>query len=156
MPQNMNRFSDLLATDHRIQVTVGLGVICHNGPPGCDIRINDVLQWTGILREPITVQTQVPLMQPISLQITMYDKTYHSELETAVFVDVLEIDQIDVSDHVLPLISYSNDQCVENQSLYLGFNGTWRLQIPGPFYRWWHTASGQGWLLEPITEQILD
>lgn len=30
---------------------------------------------------------------------------------------------------------------------HLSENGT--LTIPEPFYRWYHRASGQGWLLEP-------
>ena len=35
---------------------------------------------------------------------------------------------------------------------YLGKDGV--LSIPGPFYGWLHTASGQGWLLKPIKDEL--
>jgi hypothetical protein len=35
---------------------------------------------------------------------------------------------------------------------YLSKDGV--LGIPGPFYGWLHTASGQGWLLKPIKDEL--
>lgn len=32
-------------------------------------------------------------------------------------------------------------------------NGNWRVRHDEPFYRWWHRATGQGWLLEPLRSQ---
>jgi hypothetical protein len=33
---------------------------------------------------------------------------------------------------------------------YIDKLGIWNLNIPLPFYQWYHDISGQGWLLKPI------
>ena len=49
-----------------------------------------------------------------------------------VWIDHVAVDGIDITDHVY-------DQLASNNII----------QIPGPFYHWWHQVSGQGWLLWP-------
>ena len=156
MHRNMKNFSELLDTDLNLEVKIGVRNISHNGHPGCRIWINKTLLWHGVLDGATTVQAFVPLLDDISVQIEMHGKQYHSERETAVIIDTFDVDHIDVSKHVQDIIVYDNDQLVDNQSLYLGFNGVWRTDIPGPFYQWWHHVSGQGWLLRPLTTKVRD
>jgi hypothetical protein len=33
---------------------------------------------------------------------------------------------------------------------YIDQLGTWYLTIPAPFHQWYHTTSGQGWILNPV------
>lgn len=35
------------------------------------------------------------------------------------------------------------------QSSYLNEVSVWQVNIPAPFYAWYHQISGQGWLLKP-------
>lgn len=32
--------------------------------------------------------------------------------------------------------------------------GSWRMTLHEPFYRWHHRVTGQGWLLEPIKNEV--
>ena len=60
-----------------------------------------------------------------------------------------KIDDFDVVPMWTQLAKYSNDSNVTAPTNYLGFNGTWSLEITEPFYRWQHKITGQGWLLKP-------
>lgn len=146
----MKTFSDLLVTDQQLDVQLKIRPVCSNGAPGCKVGINGDVLWHGILEQPVTICAALPLLHDLYLKIELYNKIYHSELETAVVIDCIEVDGIDIGHHVQDLITYHNDQQVSNKSLYLGFNGDWEITVPGPFYQWWHRKSGQGWLLQPL------
>lgn len=49
-----------------------------------------------------------------------------------VWIYHVEVDGINITDHVYDQLTGQNV-----------------IQIPGPFYHWWHRVSGQGWLLWP-------
>jgi len=146
----MKNFSDLLVTDSRIDVILQLSAITENGVPGCGVSINDDVLWHGPLPDSITLEKRVHLHQPIQIDVSMWDKTYHSDRETAVVLHSLQLDGFEIVPGWTHVAKYHNDHAWDGATSYLGFNGTWSLHIPVPFYRWLHEITGQGWLLAPI------
>jgi hypothetical protein len=146
----MKNFLDLQATDLDIRVSVHALPVLDGGAPWLSLSINDRCCFNDWLEQPITVTSFVPLLEPIDISITMKHKVYSTE-ETAVKINSLQIDQFEVVPRWTHLASYHNDHDVQSPTSYLGFNGTWRLQIPEPFYQWRHRVTGQGWLLAPVT-----
>lgn len=145
----MKNFSDLLATDRSIDVILQLSAITQNGVPICCVEINHDVLWHTLLSDPITLQKQVNLHQQIDIEISMWGKTYCSDRETAVVLQSLQVDGFEIVPGWTHLASYHNDHDWCGATSYLGFNGTWSLHIPAPFYRWRHEITGQGWLLVP-------
>jgi hypothetical protein len=92
----------------------------------------------------------VPLLDPIKIEIGMSNKKYNQNLETAVIIDSVCIDGFEITPNYTHLANYQNERNIDNPTSYLGFNGVWKLTIPEPFYRWQHRVTGQGWLLEPV------
>jgi hypothetical protein len=150
----MHNFLDLLATKNIcLAVHLELHPIIHNGVPDLSISINNINHYQKPVSEVVTIDATVPLLDPLSVTLTMSGKKYCKTAETAVIVKSLMIDQIELTnfyDQCVPCITYQNDQNVDYQGFYLGFNGTWCFELDQPFYRWLHTATGQGWLLEPV------
>lgn len=145
----MNNFSDLLATDHRISVILVLASIADNGVPGCDVMINGRLFHQGPLRTTVEIITDIELLDPIDIQISLWGKVYSDTAETAILLRQVSIDGFPIIPDWTHLASYENDHHDGRPTGYLGYNGTWRLSIPEPFYRWRHKVTGQGWLLHP-------
>ena len=81
----------------------------------------------------------------------MSGKQYDQYRETAVIIDQLAIDGFDIIPTWTQLATYHNDHDSRGPTAYLGFNGTWRLQIDRPFYQWRHAVTGLGWLLAPTS-----
>jgi len=97
----------------------------------------------------VLIRHKIPLLEPVSIKILMFNKQYSELHETGIAIELLQIDQINLAPNYSQQISYVNDQQQPIQAFYLGYNGIWRFNIDEPFYRWWHRVSGQGWLLEP-------
>jgi hypothetical protein len=145
----MNRFSDILDIDLVLTVSVRLTAITGNGAPFCQLHINDRELFCDYVCSTIQAQTQVGLTDDIVISVKMSNKIYSIEKETAINIDCVTVDGLDITEHCYSIMSYDNDQQVTANTLYLGFNGDWKIQIPGPFHHWWHKCSGQGWLLTP-------
>ncbi len=146
----MKNFSELLDTDVKITVSVSVAPITDNGDPRAWIRINDRTLYHNRLAFPILAQIDVDLLDPIEIEIGMSDKIYDQNLETAVVIDSVCIDGFEIIPNFTHLAQYQNERNIDQPTSYLGFNGSWKLTIPEPFYRWQHRVSGQGWLLEPV------
>lgn len=144
-----NCLDQLDIEQHQLTVQLKLTGITDNGVPDVQVLINNVLAYSDALVDSITVCQTVPLLTPIDIQITLSNKTYSDTMETAVVIDSLTVDNLDMVPTCVDCICYSNDQNQNTQAFYLGFNGVWQFKIDEPFYRWWHRQSGQGWLLEP-------
>ena len=79
----------------------------------------------------------------------MNNKEYSAERETAVIIKNIQVDNIILIPKFEYLAEYINDHNNNDPTSYLGFNGTWILDINQPFYHWLHKHTGQGWLLTP-------
>ena len=146
----MKNFSELLDTDTKITILVSIRPVTDNGDPTAWIRINDCTLYNNTLPFPVFAQMDMPLLDPIKIEIGMSNKKYNQNLETAVIIDSVCIDGFEITPNYTHLANYQNERNIDNPTSYLGFNGVWKLTIPEPFYRWQHRVTGQGWLLEPV------
>jgi len=123
--------------------------ITHNGAPDLLVEVNQRVLFSGVLDQPATLTaTELDLPEPLLIKLTMSNKNYSADLETAVVIESFKIDDFEfVPDHT-HLFEYDNDHSNTQPTSYLGFNGVWSLSIPEPFYRWLHRATGQGWLID--------
>ena len=147
----MKKFLDLLAIDHKIDFSVSLEPVSHNGHPEFWVRVNEQMILEGTLTHGVKAQCAIGLLDPMVIEIGMKHKKYSEEKETAVIIQSINIDGFEIVPHWTHLAVYQNDHDHGSPTSYLGFNGTWRLAIPEPFYRWRHRVTGQGWLLVPST-----
>lgn len=145
----MNNFSDLLATEQRISLSIRLIPIVDNGDPVVTAAVNDRVLYSGRLSNPVTISNNFGLLEPLRISIELADKIYHETLETAVMIESILIDGKELAPRFCHLAEYINDQQKSSPTTYLGYNGIWSLVIDRPFYQWWHQVTGQGWLLEP-------
>ena len=147
----MNQFSDLLATDLAIDIEIKLQPVVQNGAPCVRIICNDCVLFDDQLQEEQMWKCSADMLGNIDLCIELSGKQYCAERETAVVIKSVKIDRFEIVPAWTHLVTYENDKNTTDPTSYLGFNGTWRLQIAEPFYRWRHRVTGQGWLLEPTT-----
>lgn len=145
----MNRFSDLLAIDSSIRLAIRLGVIHDNGYPTASLTVNDDVIRYQPLMDTVEHVVELPLLDPIKIEITMLDKQYSQHQETAVLIESVNIDGFEIVPGWTHLAEYHSERGLQGPTSYLGFNGTWKLSIPLPFYQWRHQITGQGWLLRP-------
>lgn len=128
MHPDIQTFSDLLAIDHTQMLDVRV-VLRANGDIKYQFKVNNDLvsstDWSKKypLRTPLTFSCEISEFVP-----------NHSGVDiVSVSVDGIEI---------LPLYAGRATPPVN----YLSFNGTWTFKISEPFYVWYHTISGQGWI----------
>ena len=146
----MKNYLDLLDIDNTvIDISVTLEPIVDNGAPNIKVLINSNQCYLGTLTEKTVINKTVPLLDTIAITIDLFDKQYSDKLETAVIISSISVDTHEIVNRYDIPISYSNDQHVDYQGFYLGFNGSWNLSINEPFYRWLHRVQGHGWILEP-------
>ena len=140
----MKNYSNLQDIDTRIDVRINIRPI---GQPNLWVRVNhNSIGYTG-LSDNVQLDYQVGLLDNINITMELYDKHYTTEYETAVIIDNIIIDNIEIIPRYDYLAEYINDHDNNNPTSYLGFNGKWSLTIDRPFYRWLHEHSGQGWLI---------
>jgi len=143
----MTVFSELLATEHSLTIKIQLSPIVDNGVPICAVRINDSVEYYGQLLDSITLVKQLSLLEIFDIKISMLDKRYSEERETAIIIKSILIDDFEIVPYYTHLAKYNNDHNYNQATSYLGFDGTWQLSIDRPFYQWQHQATNQGWLL---------
>jgi hypothetical protein len=147
----MNNFLDLLDTDPYIEIDICVSPCCDNGAPICQIQVNQTMLFDAHLTDIQQLTYRSNLLDPIKIQISMQGKIYSADRETGITLDQVSIDGFDIVPKWTHLAEYQNDHLVTDPVGYLGYNGTWTLDITEPFYRWRHRVTGQGWLLEPTT-----
>lgn len=145
----MKNFSELLATDAFVTITVAIESIGNNGDPTAWIIINGRKVYHNRLSFPVSASIEVPVLDPIEIEIGMSNKQYNEYAETAVVIRSVCIDDFEIVPNYTHLAQYQNERNIDSPTSYLGFNGVWRLSTVEPFYRWHHQVTGQGWLLEP-------
>jgi hypothetical protein len=145
----MNNFSDLLAIDQLIEVQLRIRPIMDNGAPHGRVKINQTVLFDDPVKECLDLSHKVHLQESILLKISMSEKIYCAEKETALIIEYVLIDGLEVMPKLEHLAVHHNEKNHTVPTCYLGFNGIWSLHITEPFYRWYHRATAQGWLLEP-------
>lgn len=133
----MKNYLDLRAIDTDLRLSIVTKTI---GNPNYVIKVNNTVVEN-------IIDYQLPLLEPIIIEVELYNKVYTLEYETAVIIERLSIDNIDLIPNYTHLADYINDHNNNNPTNYLGFNGKWTLTINRPFYHWLHQVQGQGWLL---------
>jgi hypothetical protein len=140
----MKRYSDLPATDALLPITMILEPV---GLPLVRVSINDTKFDNATLEKSIVITDFCRLLDPVAISVSLENKHYTLDYETAVIVRSLSIDNIEIIPKYNHLIDYQNDHNINPKTNYLGYNGKWTLTIDRPFYQWLHQVSGQGWLL---------
>ena len=140
----MNNYSEL--TDIETDLHVKLVLEPVGWPEVCvQIGKNNI---TGIMKEALDIECKMPINEPFSVEIELFNKEYKPDQETAIKIKMLSIDNTIILPGLEHQAQYVNDQNYTNPTNYLGFNGKWTLTFDRPFYQWLHQISGQGWLLE--------
>jgi hypothetical protein len=142
----MKNYSDLQATNYTLDVCVELAPV---GTPDVIVKVATVAGVidtfsTAALLDPVKLTYTLDLVDLFSIEIELRNKTYTLEYETAVIVQRITVDSIDIVPVFDRLASYVNDHNHTSPTSYLGFNGKWTLTFDRPFYQWihWHTAQG--------------
>lgn len=145
----MKTFSDLLDIDTpRVDVDIVVIPIIDNGSPMVDLTVNGNVIFSGELLEQKTFKYTCEILDKISVIVNFHGKHYSQEKETAVIIERLQVDKIDIVPDFNHLIEYRNDHNQEVYSNYLGYNGVWKFETHKPFYQWLHHATGKGWLID--------
>ena len=140
----MNSYLDLKDIDTRLLLCIELEPI---GTPTATVIIDNREYNYTRLTEYAVINQYIDLLTTFDIDVTLSNKHYTTEYETAVIIKRLSIDNIDIIPQYDYLAQYQNDHNNNNPTSYLGFNGKWTLTIDRPFYQWLHQAQGQGWLL---------
>jgi hypothetical protein len=134
----MKNYSDLRATSALVQIELTL----LNNP-------RYVVAVDGVAKSGTPISHWVKLDQPFSIEVTLLDKDYHAPTETAVVIDSITVDGINVIPAYTHLATYTNDHNYTSPTSHVGFVGKWLLTFDPNFYCWLHGATEQGWLLTP-------
>ena len=145
----MNNFSDLQVIDRYLTVGISLQPIFDADPPWVCLMCNGQVILDAPLYQSFVIDQFLPLLDPVTVSVTLKDKHYRQGQETAVLIERLCLDTIDIIPGFTHLATYDNDHLVTGATNYLGFNGTWKWATNQPFYQWHHRVTGQGWLLQP-------
>ena len=135
----MKTFYELTATKHLIDLELNL--IDHKSKFDFVVVINNCEH-----KHEFNICKQLPLLDPILIEIKISGKDYNNDSESAIIVDKLTIDGFVIEPH---LAVYTNDHNYTDPTNHLGFNGTWKVDINKPFYQWKHEVLNRGWLLSP-------
>jgi hypothetical protein len=126
-----------------------LDPVIDNGAPHVTVWVGDRLLLDAKLDKRITVRYFVELTSTFNISVTLSDKAYDENLETAIIIESLTLDGHELIPKFNHLTTYETSQAVGLTTNYLGYNGRWSLNIDRPFYQWWHHANNRGWLLIP-------
>ena len=122
MPQTTQIFSDITAIDTSLQLVVELELKAYDA--------DYCAQLNGVIIAAPFTRFLFDLLSPIDFSIELYSGR-------------LEIVKLIINDlEVLPI--YLNQ--ATPQTSFLDKPITWNFQIHQPFYQWYHTISGQGFI----------
>jgi hypothetical protein len=146
----MKNYSDLQATNYTLDVCVELAPV---GTPDVIVNITNMdgvvdTYSAAALIDPVKLTYSLGLRDLFSIEIELRNKTYTLEHETAVIVQRITVDSIDIVPVFDRLARYDNDHGYVDPTSYLGFNGKWTLAIDRPFYQWIHQHTAQGLLVD--------
>ena len=146
----MKNFLQALDTTAKtVEILLKTRVISENGFPEVEIRYNQQVMHSGILKENKNFKFLDSIDSLMNFEIELKNKNYNRKLETAFIMDYISVDGLNIIPNYVHLINYDNDHDQNIKTNYLGYNGVWSLKINDPFYIWYHKISGQGMLFSP-------
>jgi len=145
----MKTFYDLQDIDNTIELVINLSAITDNGIPHAKIVCNSKVLLNANVDSKIIINEKLDLLSPLNISVTLSNKLYSNQKETALLIDTITIDGIEIIPKYCHLTEYKNNNNEKIITNYLGFNGVWSFCIDKPFYQWLHQETAQGWLLEP-------
>jgi len=125
----MNNFLNLLGTRPNLDVVVK---IKQHGIVTAKVMLN------GYIIDNVVGLFSVDLFSPIQLSVDMLE---FEEGTSGIEIELLTVDGLEI----LPLYQH----LATSSTNYIDKKGLWTMEMPAPFYQWYHTISGQGWLLTP-------
>ena len=149
MCQNMKNFYELLDIKKKIDISLTIIPMIDTQFPRIKININENCLYNNFVKETITVEHRLELLENLDIKIQLYDQEHNKSKKIAATVKSLLIDLFEIIPQWTHLATYQNGQGATQPTDHLEFNSTWNLKINEPFYRWKHRITGQGWLLEP-------
>jgi hypothetical protein len=144
----MKNFLEALDINQTIKVRLSLKIIDDNGYPEFDLFLNNK-SINHSNKKNIDILKHVKYYDLISVKIKMFGKKYSAVNESAITVEELSVDDINVIPSFNHYIIYNNDHNKPITTNYLGYNGDWNFNINEPFYQWYHSATAQGILIRP-------
>jgi hypothetical protein len=144
----MKNFLEALDTDQKLKVKISIRVIDDNDYPNFSLSFNEkIISHNN--RTQIDIVDQIRYDETLSIKIKIFGKKYSSLKESAIIVQDISIDDI----NLIPTFShhtvYENDHNQPSATNYLGYNGEWSISIDEPFYNWYHSVTAQGMLIRP-------
>lgn len=128
MPHVMKNFSDITAIDTKRKLVVEVA-LRKDGQQTSQVTFN------GELIEDDQFSFELDLLDPIKLEIKLLEFT---EGTSGIEVVYFRVNGINL---------FPRYRRVTNKdATYIDFYDTWVLDIPSPFYTWYHEISGQGWI----------
>ena len=154
----MKNFSEILDTTYNITVNLRLEPEYIHEPPivcvtwATDIRDKmyedkQILMDAEYLREPKDWTLELPILDSCCLRISLMGKIDHLDPTTGIEIKHLTFDDFNILPQYTQYSTYKNDRNYVKPVGHLGFNGTWEVLVPMPFYQWRHEITGSGWLL---------
>lgn len=138
MHQNIQHFYN--HTDTLLDVKLSLEIL---GTPTATVVVN------GIAHTSLFIEQQVELHNDIDIEIQLSNKDYATDNHSAIVINDISVDGFSIIDDFIDIAEYTNDHNWCEPTTHIGFNGKWKLHIPGPFYITKHHQTGQGWLIYP-------
>lgn len=139
MHQNIKNFYK--DTDTTLNLDLEMEIV---GTPDVSVTVNKVPQDLSD-----AIRYELSLNSDIDICIQLYNKDYNVDSESAIIVKNISVDRYSLINDYLDTVEYTNDHGWTEPTTHIGFNGTWELKIPGPFYISKHHQTGQGWLIYP-------
>jgi len=124
----MNNFSDITAIDTAGQLSIRLQ-LQFRGSTESLITLN------GHVIRSDSVDLEINLFDPIKLSI---DLLSFNEGTSGIEIQTLTVNGLEVLPKYQHLASKPTN--------YIDQLGIWTFKIPPPFYVWYHTTTGQGWI----------
>ena len=145
----MKNFLEQQAINYILPVDIKISTVHFNGFPDLIVQLNGSIIHKNTATKQITLKSCISIKSSMSLVVTMFNKKYSASKESAIIIESVTVDGIEIIPCFNHLTEYNTDIGPGNSTNYLGRNGTWKLTTNAPFYNWLHMHTGQGWLLTP-------
>ena len=144
----MKNFLEALDIDSKLKVNISIRIINDNGYPDFNLFFNEK-NIAHYNQTQIDIVEYIRYDEKISIKIKMFGKKYSALKESAIIIENISIDDINIIPAFSHYAVYNNDHDENITTNYLGYNGEWSIAIDEPFYHWYHSATAQGMLIKP-------
>lgn len=128
MHHDIQNFSDLTGIETQRKLIVDLSLHKHG-------RTVSLIKLNGFVINVNKITFELDLFDPVNLEIDLID---FDEGTSAIEIESLIINGHEILPKYLHLAS--------TPTIYIDKLGSWKFEIPSPFYVWYHQITGQGWI----------